>query len=114
MSDDERIRRIGHNEALYRQVNERIEGLNDAFSLVTSEFAVICECGDLHCMQQVRVSREVYEQTRANATRFIIVPGHEAPDVEEVVERGNEYFVVDKEPPAARRVAEETNPPTRQ
>ncbi len=29
---DERTRRVGENEALCRQLNERIRGLNDAFA----------------------------------------------------------------------------------
>ena len=107
---DERATRVAHNEALYRQVNERIEDLNDAFGDVTGEFAVVCECGDLHCMEQITLSREAYERTRANPTRFIVKPGHEEPDLEHVVEREGDYVVIEKTPPASRRIAAETDP----
>ncbi len=109
---DERTIRIGRNEALYRQVNERIESLNEAFSTITDDFAIVCECGDLQCREQVNVSRDVYEQTRQNPTRFIVKPGHEAPDVERVVARDGDgrYIVLEKEPAEARRIAEETDP----
>jgi hypothetical protein len=109
-SPDERSRRVGHNEALYRQVNERIEDLNEAFGAITGDFAVVCECGSLDCTEQIRVSREAYEQTRANPTRFLVRPGHEIPDVEHVVDRDGDYVVVEKDAPEAARFAEETDP----
>lgn len=109
-SADERTRRVGHNEALYRQVNERIEELNEAFGAVTGDFAVVCECGDLECREQIKVSREAYEQTRAHPTRFLVRAGHEEPDVEHVVDRADEYVVVEKDVPQAVGLAEETDP----
>ena len=109
-STDERSRRVGHNEALYRQVNERIEDLNEAFGAVTGDFAVVCECGDLDCKEQIRVSREAYEGARAHPTRFLVRRGHELPEVEHVVDRADDYVVVEKDAPEAVRFAEETDP----
>ena len=74
---DERARRVGQNEALYRQVNEHIEDLNDAFGAVTGDFAIVCECGELSCVEQISVRHDLYERTRADPTRFIVKPGHE-------------------------------------
>src|SRR5689334_21077982 len=53
ISVDERARRIGENEALFRYVNERIEGLNEAFGAITETMSVVCECGDLSCAEQI-------------------------------------------------------------
>jgi 5-bromo-4-chloroindolyl phosphate hydrolysis protein len=107
---DERTRRVGRNQALYRQVNERIEDLNEAFDVITHDFCVVCECGDLECVEQIRVSREVYEQTRANPALFIVRPGHDATDVDRVVKRTAEYAIIAKDPPDAVRIAEKTDP----
>ena len=109
---DERTRRIGQNEALYRQINERIEDLNEAFSTITGTFSVVCECGDLECMEQISVTRERYEEMRLSPTQFILKPGHDAPETERVVDRADDdsYVVVEKGPPDARRIAEETDP----
>ena len=38
---EERVRRIAANEAVARQVNERLEALNEAFSALTDSFAII-------------------------------------------------------------------------
>ena len=107
---EERERRVGQNEALYRQVNERIEDLNEAFGAVTGDFAIVCECGNLNCMEQVTVPRELYERTRAEATRFIVKAGHEEQDIEDIVEREGAWSIVEKGHPAARHVAEESDP----
>lgn len=107
---EERAARIGHNEALYRQVNERIQDIHDVFEPLTEQFSIVCECGDLTCMQQTTVSREAYERARGNPSQFIVVCGHEVSDVEEVVQREQGYQIVEKATPAARRVAEELDP----
>jgi hypothetical protein len=48
------------------------------------------------CHDHVRVTGEEYEAVRADARRFIVVPGHELPQAETVVERHKQYFVVEK------------------
>ncbi len=108
----ERTRRVGHNEALFRQVNERIEDLNEAFGGITGEFLIVCECGRLDCTEQVGVSRSVYERTRQNPSQFILKPGHEQNDLEHVVDGDGDgdYVIIEKDVPEARRLAERTDP----
>jgi hypothetical protein len=110
VTDEERIRRIGHNEGLYRQVNERIEELNEAFALVADDFAIVCECGDLACAEQIRVPRGTYEEVRQDPALFVVRPGHELEEAERVVSRHAEFVVVRKDPGLAERVAAETDP----
>jgi hypothetical protein len=105
----ERLRRVGHNEALFRQVNEQVEEVNDAFSNLTNAFAIVCECGDSGCIEQIKVPPAMYERTREDSTHFIVKPGHQAEDVEDVIETQDDYVIVEKSPPAAREIAEETD-----
>jgi len=105
---EERIRRIGENEALYRQVNEQVRGINRG----VSEFTVLCECGTLDCMAHIDVSRNVYEETRSSSHRFIVLPGHQIDELEVVVADHGSFIVLEKTPPQARRIAEEMNPRT--
>jgi hypothetical protein len=107
---DEQKRRIGVNEAVFREANERIEDLNEAFATVTDELVLVCECGDGECMEKVSLTREEYEELRADPTQFAVVPGHEKPTVEEVVARRNGYDVVRKVDGIPRRIAELTDP----
>jgi hypothetical protein len=107
---DEQKRRIGVNEALFRQANERIEDLNEAFATLTDELVLICECGDPKCVEKISMNREAYEQLRADPAQFAVTPGHETPNVEEVVARREGYDVVRKVEGTPRHIAEVTDP----
>jgi hypothetical protein len=110
VSHDERIRRVGENEALFRVVNERIEALNLAFATLTETMDIVCECGDIHCAERVVLGLADYERIRAESTHFVVVPGHELPEVETVVERGDGFVVVEKHDGLPAQVAREHDP----
>jgi hypothetical protein len=100
-----RADRIAENEAAFRALNERISEWPEHQGASASSITFACECGD-HCLEQVRLTRAEYEAVRADPARFTVVPGHEKPDVERVVEQHAGYFVVQKNegshsPPAA-------------
>lgn len=106
---DERARRVGLNEALFRQVNEQINALNRTFGEITT-MTMICECGDGDCTEQLEIPLAEYEGVRADSRSYIVVPGHVIPDLESVVDRKERYEVVRKGPGVPSRVAEETDP----
>lgn len=108
--DDERAGRIAANEAVFRLVNEKIEALNAAFATITETFSVVCECGDSGCADQIEVETTTYERVRSDSTLFIVVPGHEIPEVEDVVERQDRYFIVSKKAPPGEAIAKATDP----
>ena len=92
-----RKERIGRNEALYRSINERIEDLNAAFGMVTETMSVVCECGRIDCTEQIELDIPAFERVRADSAQFVVVPGHEIPEVEDVVEEHDTFSVVRKE-----------------
>jgi len=104
----ERERRIGMNEALFRQVNERISELGDGYEAPTLE--IICECGDIDCGDRFEIAQQAYEQLRSDPTLFAVIPGHEIPDVEDVVEESHQYLVVRKHAGDPAQVARATDP----
>lgn len=104
----ESIARLGHNEAVFRKVNERIEAgrwLDDE----DEPIAFRCECSALGCNLLIELTRPEYEQIRASPRRFLLAPGHELTETEVVLERHPKYLVVEKHG-AAGRVAERTDP----
>ena len=110
-ASDERARRIGSNEAVFRELNEQIERLNRSLAEISDEkMHGICECGSLECAQPIVVPVSRYEEVRSDATLFLVVPGHEIIDVESVVEETPGYSVVRKRAPEAERIAELTDP----
>jgi len=111
MAEDERTRRIGANEAVFRKVNEQIEDLNRGFAeLSGGTMQVVCECGDIKCAEQIAVSLETYERIRSDPALFLTVEGHEAVDVETVVEHVDSYQVVRKRAGQPERIAVRTDP----
>ncbi|HET6869653.1 MAG TPA: hypothetical protein VFH80_27315 [Solirubrobacteraceae bacterium] len=101
-------RRAAANEATIRDVNEGIErgqwpGEED------NPVGFRCECARLGCNRLVELTVREYEEIRANPRRFVVVPGHELPDVETVVEARRGYIIVEKRDQAAE-VAERHDP----
>jgi hypothetical protein len=94
--NEEREVRIGRNEALFREINERMESLQQAFDAFTEQADFVCECGDVACAEQLTMSLSDYERLRSNPTWFAIKPGHEVKDVEDVVEKRPGYDIVSK------------------
>jgi hypothetical protein len=106
---DERLERQARNEALIREVNERIEQVDKAAeeaSLAPEEafFEFLCECGgddgDMTCVEHVQMTIEEYESVRSQDDRFAVYPGHEKEPLERVVARNERFVVVDKRPVA--------------
>jgi hypothetical protein len=108
-----REERLGANEALFREVNERVAEAAEQFLEVEDQRSPVnfsCECGSPRCTEQMPMTLAEYEAVRAGPTHFAVVPGHELPDVERVVERHPTYVVVEKQDPEAAEVARETDP----
>jgi hypothetical protein len=106
---DSRQQRVAKNEALFRQVNERIEEVHDKLGGETlSDF--LCECGDDDCTMPISLTLAEYETVRSVPTHFAIALGHEVIDVERVIRTGKGYSVVEKDAGEAERIAIETDP----
>jgi hypothetical protein len=106
---DERDRRLGENEAIFRAANERMASWVERTPLEEVEL-YFCECADPSCRQKVRLSGSEYERVRSDPTHFFVAPGHEIPDEETVLESHPGWFLVEKDEAEAREVAEETDP----
>ena len=95
----DRFERQARNEALLREVNERIAELGETAQDLTPDGTLefMCECGVAGgCGKRVAVPLAVYEKVRAQDDRFVVIPGHETPDLEYAVEWTDDYVIVDK------------------
>jgi hypothetical protein len=92
--------RVARNHALFRDVNERIYSLTEGFSSPPADdglsLAFVCECGNGACADQVRVESDDYSRIRAHPTHFVVLAGHEVPDLEQVIEANGHYVVVER------------------
>ena len=107
---DDRERRLGLNEAMFREVNERVEEVNKAFGSITGDFDIFCECGDASCAERITVPMSEYERVRSDSKQFLLMVGHEDPTVERVIEHHEGYVIVEKEGVDVEQIAEETDP----
>lgn len=107
---EEQARRVGLNEALFRQVNEQIRGLTRTFGADDGTMTVICECGASDCTEQIVVGIADYERVRADGRSYVVVTGHEIPEFESVVEERDGWQIVRKREGVPAEVSEETDP----
>ena len=92
---DGRTERLGRNEALFREVNERIEEVSEGAG-AANWLEFLCECGRRNCLQAVRMLRSEYEAVRAAPDRFLVAPGHGQSEIERLVLRSVRFHVVEK------------------
>jgi hypothetical protein len=97
-SDSEQQRRAAQNQALFRDVNERVEDLNETLRSVTPRGEWICECAAPECFERLEMSLEEYEGVRGEATWFAVAPDtlHFYPEVEVIVDKTDRYWIVRK------------------
>lgn len=105
---DAREERLAENEAMFRRVNEEIEQIARTHgSGAEHVYEFLCECSNVDCTLRVRLSSTAYEQVRDDPTQFVVAPGHELPEIEEVVFRTGGYQIVRKRGEAAQLAIEE-------
>ena len=99
---------LGANEALVRDVNETVAEVAEMRGPEES-VEVLCECADTFCAESITLTCVEYEGVRAVSDHFLVKPGHVLPDIERVVERHADYWIIEKLGEAGE-LAEETDP----
>src|SRR3954466_11379384 len=100
----DRQERAAHNQALFRAVNEELKrlvadwGLAPDFGALPTVRQWICECANAGCMDRIGLTDDEYDCVRSAAHRFAVAPGevHYFADVEEVCERHESHWIVEK------------------
>lgn len=107
---NERKRRIGENEAIFRSVNEEVRSLHGTLAAATETMRIVCECGTRSCTDQFSIETRRFAEIRSDPTQFVIRPGHDLPESETVVAREGDYWVVKKDPGLPADLARATAP----
>lgn len=84
------------NEALFREMNERVEERVQTAASDETTFAILCECADPGCAERITLTPAEYEAAHNDPAQFTVVPGHAALDVEEAVARNDRFEIVRK------------------
>jgi len=94
---DERLERIAKNETVFRAANLEIESAERELGGGADQpLEVLCECGRPGCSGVITLTAAEYEGVHSEDDRFIVLRGHESPEIERVVEERADYLVVDK------------------
>ena len=82
-------------QVVFREVNERIAELSGEWS-EAGVGLFVCECSDTACAEALEIGPDEYERVRADGARFVVLPNHQLPEVERVVETNDRFLVVEK------------------
>ncbi len=98
---DPRERRMAENEALFREVNERVQ---DAAENGGGDYDYFCECANVDCTFRLSLAPAQYEAIRADPKQFVVLPLHYTPEVENLVAENETHWIVRKDGEAGEYV----------
>jgi hypothetical protein len=100
-----RAERLAANEVRFREINEAAQPQRET----QGSGRFVCECADRSCTGWLEIPLDEYRAVRAHPRWFLVMPTHEIPDVETIVERHDGYFVIEK-PEAVSHVTGDDEP----
>lgn len=88
--------RLIKNELIQRDENEKAN--QKLHHILNSEDKIlfICECSRLKCTDRIGLTNRQFYELHRNRKQFVIMPRHETVDVERVVEKTDDYYIVEK------------------
>jgi hypothetical protein len=106
MGNAERELRAAQNQLLFCLVDDRTRELseNSGGSPAVLEFA--CECADESCIERIPLSALQFLAIESEPNRFIVLRGHEVPEVEDVIAERDGFLIVSKRGAGAEFVKE--------
>jgi hypothetical protein len=103
-----REERLAKNEATFRVLNENIQNIASTLG-GDAPFEFICECATTGCFERLTLTLQEYERIREDGAHFLLAPGHEDIEVEQVIAHRADYVIVEKDG-VAGLIAHEENP----
>jgi hypothetical protein len=107
-------RRLAENEVASRQRNREVEEGFDSIRALEHEeghatfinrndepLHFHCECSADECNERIVIPPSEYNALHKVNNQFIVAPGHERADIERVIEKRSQYYIIEKyhEPP---------------
>jgi hypothetical protein len=96
--------RVTRNDALFQEVNERIEVLVEGVATMVGDLdrarerteCWVCECRQADCVERIELSVAEYKRLRAHGDWFVVAPAaeHVEPQFERVIGRERGYWLI--------------------
>ena len=109
MSKPPSLRRMAENQVVFRRLNEQIpkglgalekaaksEGHGELIQNTDMPLHFYCECSDENCRQRIILKTSEYKRLHQSKRQFVIIPGHEVPEIERSISKTKKYMVVEK------------------
>ena len=97
--EERRKERVVKNEVAFRDYNERRRSFESEAGADDDAVPFVCECGDGDCIAAIELTPAEWRSAHDHPDQFVVIPGHERPDVESVVDRQRTFAVVRKHEP---------------
>jgi hypothetical protein len=92
---DAREKRMAENEALFREVNERVDSMAHQLG-PDVPYEYLCECANADCTFRIELAHAEYERVRSDPTQFVVLPNHYTPEIEDLVVQEAHFWIVTK------------------
>ena len=106
MDSAERELRAAQNQMLFRSVNDRIKELGENILASVDELDFACECENSECIEPIRMPVAQFAAIEGVENRFMVLRGHEVPEVEDVIAERDGFVIVSKRGAGAEFVQE--------
>ena len=89
------------NEELMEELNRRMERTLEEIREEDDDdpdapIGFLCECSHLDCRERIHLRPSRFDRIHRDPDVFILVPGHEIPEVERIVDQEGDFLIVRK------------------
>lgn len=90
------LERVAQRRSVFREVNECIKDVHEAFGHAVPIAQWVCECANEDCMDLLGLSADEYDLICSDDDQFIVAPSeeHVFPTLDRVSQRHDHYWVV--------------------
>lgn len=93
-----REKRLIENEVIFSAVNKSVQEFIENEKNFSNEDKIMfyCECSRPDCLERIKLTSLEYKELHKDKKHFVILIGHEFPEVEKIVKKNDNYQVVEK------------------
>jgi hypothetical protein len=88
-------RSVAADQSAFAEANDRIRARAEEWGF-RAAVPFLCECSKLSCTETMQLSLATYRRARERSHAFIVLAGHDDPQVERIVADGAGFVLVEK------------------
>jgi hypothetical protein len=100
--------KLAEHEVIFREANKNVaDFLTETEGKATkTQLPFFCECSNKKCKNRIKLTPQIYKSLIKNKRQFIVLAGHEIPEIEKVVRKKEGFNVIEKfgDPPTIKEI----------